>query len=84
MSAPCWPCVTDGLVADLDAFNVYGHMAGLSPCKRRSGIKHDCTRNPTPSRYMLVTLRAVGEATTRIAREASKTWDYLQAHANRR
>lgn len=110
------------LVADLDAFNVYGHMAGLSPRKWRSGIKHDCTRimelrsrgngyfenglgevvrlettclypmlksseltkpHPTPSRYMLVTQRAVGEATTRLAREAPKTWDYLQAHADR-
>ena len=110
------------LVADLDAFNAYGHMAGLSPRKWRSGIKHDCTRimelrsrsngrfenglgevvhleatclypmlksseltkpHPMPSRYMLVTQRAVGEATTRIAREAPKTWDYLQAHADR-
>ncbi|MCS1408766.1 MAG: hypothetical protein M2R45_01943 [Verrucomicrobia subdivision 3 bacterium] len=36
---------------------------------------------PTPSRYMLVTQRWVGEDTSRIEREAPWTWDYLQSHA---
>ena len=39
--------------------------------------------HPTPSRYMLVTQRLVGEDTPRIAREAPRTWDYLQSHADR-
>ena len=30
------------LVADLDAYRSYGHLAGVSPLKWRSGIKHDC------------------------------------------
>ena len=32
------------LVADLDAFNTYGHLSGISPIKWRSGVKHDCSR----------------------------------------
>ena len=31
------------LVADLDAFETYGHLSGRSPLKWRSGIKHDCS-----------------------------------------
>ena len=38
---------------------------------------------PIPSRYMLVTQRLVGEDTPRIEREAPRTWDYLQSHADR-
>ena len=34
----------DHLVADLDAFNTYGHLLGISPLKWRSGVKHDCSR----------------------------------------
>ena len=36
---------------------------------------------PTPTRYMLVTQRAVGDDTSRIERQAPRTWDYLQSHA---
>ena len=37
----------------------------------------------TPSRYMLVTQNSMGDDTSRIKREAPRTWDYLQAHADR-
>ena len=36
---------------------------------------------PTPTRYMLVTQRAVGDDTSRIERQAPRTWNYLQSHA---
>ena len=32
------------LVADLDAYDAYGHLSGSSPLRWRSGIKHDCAR----------------------------------------
>ncbi len=109
------------LIADLDSFNVYGHLSGESALKWRSGVKHDCSRVielrrvgdavfknglgevvrietanlypmlkssdltkplPTPSRYMLVTQRSIGEDTSRIKRESPLTWDYLQSHAD--
>lgn len=109
------------LVADLDAADAYGHLAGASPLRWRSGIKHDCVQvmelrpkgrdgfenglgetvrlestylypalksselmrpEPTPSRYMLVPQRTVGEDTAHIARAAPRTWKYLQAHAS--
>ena len=109
------------LIADLDSFNTYGHMSGISPLKWRSGVKHDCSRvielrrrgdsnlenglgeiisleatnlypmlkssdlmkpGPTPSRYMLVTQRSIGEDTSRIERESPLTWEYLQSHAD--
>ena len=31
------------LVADLDAFETYGHLSGRSPSSGESGIKHDCS-----------------------------------------
>lgn len=37
---------------------------------------------PTPSRYMLVAQRTVGEDTSGIAREAPYTWRYLQSYAH--
>ena len=108
------------LVADLEFFNTYGRVAGTSPLKWRSGVKHDCSRvielrrrgsnefenglgevvnleptnlypmlkssdlmnpHPTPSRYMLITQRTVGEDTSGIERETPCTWRYLQSHA---
>ena len=39
--------------------------------------------HPTPSRYMLVPQRLVGEDTSRIEHEAPRTWEYLQSHADR-
>ena len=46
--------VRDGkLLADLDAFSTYGHLAGTSPIKWRSGIKHDCSR--------VIELRPIGQ-----------------------
>lgn len=35
----------------------------------------------TPTRFMLVTQRAIGENTTSIKESAPKTWDYLEKHA---
>ena len=109
------------LIADLDSFNIYGQMSGISPLKWRSGVKHDCSRvielrrrgdgdfenglgevvslestnlypmlkssdlmkpHPTPSRYMLVTQRSIGEDTSRVERENPLTWEYLQSHAD--
>ena len=32
------------LVADLNAYDSYGHLSGSSPIRWRSGIKHDCAR----------------------------------------
>ena len=37
--------------------------------------------HPVPSRYMLVTQRSVGESTSRIERDAPRTWSYLETHA---
>lgn len=37
--------------------------------------------HPTPSRYMLVTQRSIGEDTRRIEHEAPRTWNYLRSHA---
>ncbi len=39
--------------------------------------------HPTPSRYMLVTQRSMGEDTSRIERKAPRIWAYLQSHADR-
>ena len=39
--------------------------------------------DPTPSRYMLVTQRNIGEDTSQIRREAPRTWSYLERHASR-
>ena len=39
--------------------------------------------HPTPSRYMLVTQRSVGEDTLQIKRQAPRTWNYLRSHASR-
>jgi hypothetical protein len=126
LSAPA-PTSTFGLrdgllVADLEAFEAFGYLAGVSPLKWRSGVKHDCSgvmelrrtgkgvfengsgevvsledahlypmlkssevmkEQPTPTRYMLVTQRFVGEETSRIARESPRTWSYLSTHAER-
>ena len=38
---------------------------------------------PAPSRYMVITQRSVGEDTSRIERDAPRTWAYLQSHADR-
>ena len=109
------------LIADLDAFNTYGHLLGISPIKWRSGVKHDCSRimelhpggdgsfengfgeavniessylypmlksselmkpHPTPTRYMIVTQKSVGEDTSQIEHNAPRTWNYLQLHAS--
>ncbi|WP_420632783.1 SAM-dependent DNA methyltransferase [Candidatus Palauibacter sp.] len=44
----------------------------------------DLTRpRPVPSRYMLVTQRSVGQDTSRIRRDAPRTWKYLLSHADR-
>ena len=32
------------LVADLEAFDTFGHLVGRSPLRWRSGVKHDCSR----------------------------------------
>ena len=38
--------------------------------------------HPTPSRYMLVTQRSIGEDTQQIEHEAPQTWNYLRSHAD--
>lgn len=104
------------LVGDVAKFGEYQRLAGHSPLKWRSGIKHDsarlcefrplgsgfyqngleevveleatslypllkgsdvANRRDTPSRYMLVTQRFIGDSTTRLEIEAPKTWSYL-------
>ena len=37
--------------------------------------------HPSPSRYMLVTQRSMEDDTSRIEREAPRTWEYLQSHS---
>jgi hypothetical protein len=108
------------LVADLAAFERWGHLEGSGSLRWRSGVKHDCARvmelrhegtgyrnglgelveledeflfpmrksselangrTPEPSRWMLVTQRAVGDDTSVIRRRAPKTWRYLEDHA---
>jgi hypothetical protein len=111
----------DCLVADLDRYEAFGHLAGKSPLRWRSGIKHDCARimelrrvdggyrnglgetvqleetylfpmlkssevarpEPTPTRWMLVPQRTIGEDTATIEQAAPLTWAYLSAHAER-
>lgn len=51
----------------------------LYPALKSSELARSC---PTPSRYMLVTQRSIGEDTRRLEREAPRTWDYLRSHAN--
>jgi hypothetical protein len=60
-----------GEVARLESSHVYPMLKSSEVVKAR----------PTPTRYMLVTQRSVGEDTTRIATAAPSTWAYLQANA---
>ena len=42
----------------------------------------ELAKGNAPSRYMLVTQTAIGQDTSRIAREAPLTWRYLESHAS--
>lgn len=64
--------------------NGYGELESLEttflyPMLKSSELMKS---NPTPSRYMLVTQRSVGEDTSWIETEAPRTWRYLEMHAN--
>ena len=65
--------------------NGLGEVVTLEPSYLYPMLKSsDLTRQrPRPSRYMLVTQRAVGEDTSRIQREAPSTWEYLRSHRDR-
>ena len=54
--------------------------ANLYPMLKSSDLMNP---HPTPSRYMLITQRTVGEDTSGIERETPRTWKYLQSHAER-
>lgn len=63
--------------------NGFGEMVSLEsshvfPMLKSSEV---VKARPSPSRYMLVPQRSVGEDTTRIATDAPRTWAYLQAYA---
>ena len=62
---------SDHLVADLDAFNAYGHLSGISPLKWRSGVKHDC------SRVMELRLRGNGSFENGFGEAVNIELDYL-------
>ncbi len=107
------------LIARVEYYERWKHLAGEDRYRWRSGIKHDCSKvmelkkeehgyrnklgelhdledtyiypmlkssdvagaeTPQPSRWMLVTQRAVGESTVSIRYEAPKTWAYLNDH----
>jgi hypothetical protein len=51
----------------------------LYPMLKSSDVVREGT--PKPSKWMLVTQRAVGEDTTRIKHTAPKTWAYLTSHS---
>jgi hypothetical protein len=61
-------------LADLEDDHVY-------PMFKSSEIAKGAAENP--SRWMLVTQRRVGEDTRTIQRRSPKTWEYLDAHADR-
>jgi hypothetical protein len=51
----------------------------LYPMLKSSELAHGCTREP--SRWMLLTQKAVGDDTTFIRVQAPRTWQYLQEHS---
>ena len=61
-----------GELFDLETTYVY-------PMLKSSDVANDDT--PEPSRWMLVTQKAVGENTTLIRHTAPKTWAYLTSHS---
>jgi hypothetical protein len=69
-------CYRNGLgaLADLEDDYVYPMLKSSDLANRRT---------TQPSRWMLVTQRSVGEATTEIETRAPKTWQYLLNHADR-
>jgi hypothetical protein len=60
-----------GELVDLEDDHVY-------PMLKSSEITKGSTKEP--SRWMLITQRAVGDETSIILTKAPKTWDYLQSH----
>ncbi len=61
-----------GEIVDLEATFLY-------PMFKSSDL---IKQHPSPSRYMLVTQRNVGEDTSQIERNAPRTWSYLVEHAS--
>ena len=68
-----------------DFENGLGEVVSLEPTNLYPMLKSSdlMKPHPTPSRYMLVTQRRIGEDTSRIERETPRTWKYLQSHAER-
>ena len=68
-----------------DFENGLGEVVSLEPTNLYPMLKSSDLMNPhpTPSRYMLITQRTMGEDTLGIERETPRTWEYLQSHAER-
>ena len=62
-----------GEVVNLETTNLYPMLKSSDLLKA----------HPTPSRYMLITQRTVGEDTSRLQKESPLTWKYLLAHRKR-
>lgn len=64
--------------------NGLGEIVRLEPTHLYPMLKSSELMKPhlNPSRYMLVTQRSVGDDTSQIERDAPRTWEYLQAHAD--
>ena len=65
--------------------NGFGETANIEPTYLYPMLKSSELMRPhsTPSRYMLVTQRSIGEETAPIEHKAPQTWCYLQSHADR-
>lgn len=63
--------------------NGFGQIVNLEPTFLYPMLKSsELTKaTPSPSRYMLVTQQSIGEDTSRIKKEAPRTWNYLEMHA---
>src|SRR5439155_21654209 len=65
---------TNGLGETIDLEDEY-----MYPMRKSSELANGCAKPPT--RWMLVTQRAIGQDTGEIQAHAPKTWGYLQRHA---
>ncbi len=65
--------------------NGLGEVVSLEPTYLYPMLKSSelMKQIPTPTRFMLVPQRSIGEDTSKVERETPRTWAYLQSHAAR-